>query len=92
MIQFSTMSYSYCVKCGKPLGSIYYTIDDQPWCTECCSYCVKCGKPLGSIYYTIDDQPWCTECFVKSQQLPTGWVCPRCGRVNAQHVNQCSCV
>jgi len=55
------------------------------------SNCVKCGKQLGSIYYTIDNQPWCSGCFVKSQQLPTGWVCPRCGRVNAPHIDQCPC-
>lgn len=23
--------------------------------------------------------------------MPTGWVCPRCGRVNAPHVDQCVC-
>lgn len=57
-------------------------------------HCSKCGKQLGGIYYTIDDQPWCSECYLRFQQsvnLPSGWVCPKCGRVNAPHINQCPC-
>jgi len=34
MDSYQTFS-PFCFKCGKPLGTVYYVVDDQPWCQEC---------------------------------------------------------
>jgi len=28
----------------------------------------------------------------QNQQQNKGWECPKCGKINAPHVNQCDCV
>lgn len=58
--------------------------------------CPKCGKPY---YYIGDpigdiDNLICT-CYKKENEaftfIQTGWMCPRCKRVNAPWVTTCSC-
>ena len=34
MDSYQTFS-PFCFKCGKPLGTVYYVVDNQPWCQEC---------------------------------------------------------
>ena len=42
---------------------------------------------------------WCPDAYPKQPKtlpveyrvLPIGWVCPKCDRVNAPHINQCPC-
>lgn len=34
---------------------------------------------------------WHQERKAAQEPMPTGWLCPRCGRVNAPSEKQCSC-
>lgn len=29
--------------------------------------------------------------FKPEENIPTGWICPKCGAVHAPHINTCNC-
>lgn len=57
--------------------------------------CPNCGKPYIFVGdYFGGPEPWCT-CKKHTPGSPQaffmGWVCPKCGRVNAPWVGTCGC-
>lgn len=50
--------------------------------------CPRTGAPCGQSCYT---HTYCALMPQTWQPLNTGWICPRCQKVNAPSVQQCSC-
>ena len=77
----------------------FYQIPDPNWQTGHISYaiCPRCGKHkrinAGALEGILTDAERCT-CPPEPEppkQYAQGWVCPKCGRVNAPWIRECLC-
>jgi hypothetical protein len=56
--------------------------------------CGRCGVPLGDGSMTvIGGTNICPRCAAEmyKPQLPLGWLCPKCGKINNPKKEQCNC-
>lgn len=55
--------------------------------------CGRCGRPTGNPTTLVNGIPVCPWCAAEMYKphLPTGWICPRCGKVLSPFVKECLC-
>lgn len=67
-----------CMRCGKEMQSI---TNGEYFCSDC-----KLG--FNDLVYRPQS---CDMPLPQGFGMQYGWVCPKCGRVNAPHISQCPC-
>jgi hypothetical protein len=83
----------------------YYTITN--YCLKCHKQLTYIGDPPWPDGWAKGQEPFCTcakdevknydwsyptyHYYWNNYPMNTGWICPRCNKVNAPHVSQCDC-